>query len=112
MIPKPCHSFVAKLLGDLRAVVPQASRLEARLRGKTVTLGVIDAGEWVPLLRLAHPSESSNVMSLEVRHHSKWAPAHVRGTPSEIAEVLLGPLEFTWLTDVTTAEEEKRNSDP
>lgn len=109
---KPGQYFVSSLLRELRTVEPHAAKLEARFRGKTVTLGVADAGDWVPLLRLTHPSSSFNVMSLEVRHHAKWAPTHVRGIPHDIAEALLGPLAFTWLTDVVTAEEEKPNSDP
>lgn len=77
--------------GDTVAVV-----LDIRARGKTATVGLLDADEWVPLLRFSRPSASFNVMSLDVRQGHTWAATDVRGVPATIAAELLGPLRFTW----------------
>jgi len=88
--------FAATLLRELRAKDTLASVLIAKHRGRTATIGVLDAEDWVPLLRLSNPSAACNVMSLDVRHHNRWAPTFERGTPTILAEQLLGPLRFTW----------------
>jgi len=88
--------FADSVLDELRREDPAANALAARHRGKTATIGVTEDGEWVPLLRLSNPSGACNVMSLDVRHHDRWAPTFERGTPTMLAEKLLGPLRFTW----------------
>lgn len=88
--------FASALLRELRGSDPSASALAAKHRGKAATIGVVDAGDWIPLLRLSNPSGACNVMSLDVRHHGGWAPTFERGTPTMLAEKLLGPLRFTW----------------
>jgi len=88
--------FADSVLEELRREDPAAKALAARHRGKAATIGVTDDGEWVPLLRLSNPSGACNVMSLDVRHHDRWAPTFERGTPAMLAEQLLGPLRFTW----------------
>ncbi|MBN2800910.1 MAG: hypothetical protein JXX28_17365 [Deltaproteobacteria bacterium] len=63
----------------------------------------MDGDEWVPLLRLSSPSASFNVMNLDVRHGSRWAPTMIRGVPRAIAAELLGSMRFTWefVLDIT-----------
>jgi hypothetical protein len=90
------ESFAASLLAELRRHDPAAAVLVARHRGRTATIGVADEGGFVPLLRLGNPSGACNVMSLDVRHHERWAPTFERGTPAMLAATLLGPLRFTW----------------
>ena len=79
------------------------------------TIGIDDAGAWVPLLRLSNPSASFNVMSLDVRHHERWEPTFVRGAPSDLSAALRGDLRFTWEIEVnavaTDALDETRTSD-
>ena len=88
--------FATRLLAELRRNDPAATALVARRHGKTATIGVTDEGGWVPLLRLGNASGACNVMSLDGRHHERWAPTFERGTPAMLAEKLLGPLRFTW----------------
>jgi hypothetical protein len=75
---------------------PAARRLDLRARGKAAFLGITDDQGWVPLLRLSSPSAHCNVMSLDVRHHSRWSPTFHRGTPRLLAETLTGELHFLW----------------
>lgn len=84
------------MLAELRRADPVAAVLAARQRGRTATIGLTDEHGWVPLLRVGNASASCNVMSLDVRHHDAWAPTFERGTPTMLAEKLLGPLRFTW----------------
>jgi hypothetical protein len=96
-IRTPSH-FAQLLLNEMATVAPSARRLNVRARGKTAVLGIKDEHGWVPLLRLSHPSASGDVMSLDIRQHSGWAPSLQRGTPKLLAEILTGPLHFTWLS--------------
>ncbi len=97
-------SFAQNLLRELRRRDPAAAALESKHRGKTATIGVVDAGDWVPLLRLSNPAGACNVMSLDVRHHDRWAPTFERGTPAMLVEKLFGPLRFTWAIWADAAE--------
>lgn len=90
------ESFARSLVRILASSDPVAEALQVRSRGKTATLGVEDAGVWVPLLRLSSPSTSCNVMNLDVRQGRGWAPTFERGVPDALAGKLLGPLRFTW----------------
>ena len=83
---------------------PRALRLQARGRGKTAVLSIRYGDELVPLLRLSNPSAAFNVMSLDVRHRSRWAPTFHRGIPQALADVLTQQLAFTWATWVDDAE--------
>ena len=108
----PAESFANIVLRQLRAADPIAGRLELRARGKTAIVGVVDADLWVPLFRLSNPSNSFNVMSLDVRHHQRWEPTYTRGVPADIVSALIGPLRFTWQAEVSMVEELARTSDP
>lgn len=94
------ESFADAMLRAITAQDPVAAVLLVRARGKTATIGLLDAGEWIPLLRLSNPSASCNVMNLDVRQGQGWAPTFERGTPEALAERLLGPLRFTWAAEV------------
>ena len=95
-MPSSAQSFAELVLLDLRAVEPNTKTLKIRSKGKTAVVGVEDAGEWAPLLRLSNPSASFNVMNLDARHHTRWSPTHVRGVPQTIVAALVGPLRFLW----------------
>ena len=90
------ESFAESLLRVLVSKEPAAANLQIRARGKTATFGVVDAGVWVPLLRLSNPSAACNVMNLDVRQGRGWAPTFERGISDALADKLLGPLRFTW----------------
>ena len=90
------ESFAQSLVHALTSKDPAARALQVRARGKTATLGVVENGIWVPLLRLSNPSAACNVMNLDVRNKQNWAPTFERGVPNALAEKLLGPLRFTW----------------
>ncbi len=96
-------TFARAVLRELQRGDPAAAVLDVRARGKTATLGLLDAGEWVPLLRFSHPSASFNVMSLDVRDGTRWAPTHRRGVPAVVAAALLGELRFTWAMEASSA---------
>ncbi len=81
---------------ELQKADPVAARLDVRARGKIATIGLVDAGDWVPLLRFSRASASFNVMSLDVRQGKTWAATDVRGVPAVITAELLGGLRFTW----------------
>lgn len=94
--------FTHHLLHDLRTrLLPEATSLSAKHRGKTAILGFEDAGEWVPLFRLAGASASFNVMDLWIRRRSRWAMTDVRGTPAIVAQALAGPLRPFWSFELT-----------
>jgi hypothetical protein len=67
-------------------------------------IGLDDAGDFVPLLRLDTASAAGNVMSLSVYHHGQWQPTFERGTPGELAERLAGPLQHLWTIAVAAAD--------
>ena len=89
-------TFANALVRELQKADPVAASLEFRARGKTATVGLLDADEWVPLLRFSRPSASFNLMSLDVREGSRWTATDIRGVPTVIAAELLGGLRFTW----------------
>lgn len=111
MFPSPRQRFANLLLQALQRGDARAVHLEARTRGKTVTLGLDENGTWVPLLRLTGGSAACNVMSLDVRHGKGWAPTGERGTPEMLAEPLLGPLSFTWMIEVDAVVDWRQTSD-
>ncbi len=92
--------FATSMLRILASHDSAASVLQVRARGKKATIGIVDVGEWVPLLRLSNPSAACNVMNLDVRQGRGWAPTFERGTPDQLAQHLLGPLRFTWAAEV------------
>lgn len=96
--------FANAVVRELQKADTVAAPLDVRARGKTATVGLLDAGEWVPLLRFSRPSASFNVMSLDVRQGSRWTATHVRGVPAAIAEELLGGLRFTWAMEAEATE--------
>lgn len=102
-MPSGAQRFAELVLYDLRESAPHAEALGIRARGKTAVIGVHDAGEWVPLLRVSNPSASFNVMSLDARHHATWSPTGTRGVPAVIAEALNGPFRFLWEMEVNAA---------
>ena len=89
-------TFANAVVRELQKADPAAAPLDFRARGKTVTVGLLDGDEWVPLLRFSRPAPSFNVMSLDVRQGRSWAATDVRGVPATIAAELLGALRFTW----------------
>jgi len=111
-VPSSAQSFAELVLLDLRAVDPAAKTLQIRSKGKTAVVGVEDAGEWVPLLRLSNPSASFNVMNLDARHHTRWSPTHMRGVPQTIVAALLGPLRFLWEMEASAPDTRQRTCDP
>lgn len=90
------ENFTNCVLQQLACADEYASFLAVRARGKTAVIGYDDAGEWVPIFRVAHGSASFNVADIQVRHGRSWQPTFVRGTPFQIAEQLIGPLRFLW----------------
>jgi hypothetical protein len=90
--------FARLLLQELKQRDPRAVALQIQQapRAKKVSLGIVDDGEFVPLLGLDNASAAVNVMSLWVWHHRQWKPTFHRGTPAELAEHLVGPLHFLW----------------
>ena len=97
---KPAEWYANLLLRALRAGDPRAAHLRSKARGKVVVIGLDENGTWVPILRLSNPSASFNVMSLDMRHGTGWSPAFERGTPSQLAERLLGPFLPFWAGEV------------
>lgn len=93
-------SFAQQLLRALCARDSLATHLRVKARGKTAIIGIDEGEAWVPLLRLSNPSAAFNVMNLDVRQGRGWAPTFERGVPEKLAEDLLGPLVFTWATEV------------
>jgi len=89
-------SFANDVVREIVAADERASFLAVRARGKIAVIGYDDAGEWVPLFRVAHGSAAYNVANLQVRHRNSWQPTLVRGVPATIAEELIGPLRFLW----------------
>lgn len=90
--------FATTLLRELRRADPRAAvlQLEDRPSLRTPVIGLVDEGEFVPLLRLGAPSAACNVMSLFAYHHRQWVPTFVRGTPAMLAEELAGPSAYLW----------------
>ena len=93
-------TFAQQLLRALNARDSRAVHLRVKARGKTAILGVDEGDTWVPLLRLSNPSAAVNVMNLDVRQGSGWAPTFERGGPDQLVEHLAGPLAFTWAIEV------------
>lgn len=90
------YSFAQALVSELRKRCPDAAALYARKGREAADLGIEENGVFDPLLRVANPSKAVNVMSLWVRHHNRWEPTFVRGTPAEIAAQLAGPFDYLW----------------
>lgn len=105
-------SFGDEVVHLLRVESDLAAFLLVRARGKTATIGVMDADEWVPLLRMVNGSGAFNVMDLQVRHKRSWARTGHRGIPAALVTELLGPLRFTWEMEAEAARDWQRTSDP
>lgn len=71
---------------------------------RTRVLGLVDEGQWVPLLRLGAQSAACNVMSVFVPQRGRWMPTFVRGTPVELAEQLTGPFAYLWSLAATMVD--------
>lgn len=97
-------SFASTLLAELRRSDPLAQVLQYRARGKAAVIGVEDAGEFFPLLKLDAGSAAFNVMSLFVRHHRSWKPTFQRGTPALLADSLSGTFRYLWAMAAEMAE--------
>ncbi|MCU0658848.1 MAG: hypothetical protein MUF64_27390 [Polyangiaceae bacterium] len=98
--------FGSAVLGALTARDARAARLRLTTapRARDAVIGLDDAGDFVPLLRLDTASAAGNVMSLSVYHHGQWQPTFERGTPGELAERLAGPLQHLWTIAVAAAD--------
>jgi len=75
-----------------------------------VVMGLVDEGDFVPLLKLGSASAAVNVMSLFVLHHGHWMPTFERGTPIQLAEALAGPLQYLWTLAVTAQSTDSGSS--
>lgn len=98
--------FGAMLLSELGKLDPRAARLKLK-EGAGVRhpiIGVMDQGEFVPLLKLDEATKAANVMSLLVWNKGKWSPTFQRGTPEKLAKELTGSFQFLWTFSVLTAE--------
>ncbi len=96
------QDFARSVLAELRRRDPRAEalRLQPGRPSQGVVVGLEDDGEWVPLLKLGSASAAVNVMSLFVHHRARWMPTFQRGTPSQLADALAGPLQHLWLIAV------------
>lgn len=94
--------FAGLVLVEMRELDGRAARLEvvARPRGHDAQIGVMEEGQFVPLLRLSAASAACNVMSLFVYQNGRALPTFQRGTPKMLAELLVGPWQHLWLFDV------------
>lgn len=111
-MPRGAASFAESVLRRLHDESELAKTwLQARPRGATATIGLEEDGEWVPLLRFANGAGAFNVMDLQVRDKSRWAPTGIRGVPNLIADQLVGPLRFTWEFQAQAADAWQRTSD-
>ena len=97
------QSFARDLLFELKTRDPRAAQLTVRGQGDRPVIGIVDEGEYVPLLSLGAPSKNYNVMSLFVRHQGGWQPTFKRGTPKQLAEELAGPFHYLWTMAVDMA---------
>jgi hypothetical protein len=103
------HGFAKHVLYELRKLCPDAGALQTRKGRLGADLGIEEHGEFEPLLRVASPSNAANVMSLMVRHHGRWEPTFVRGTPAIIAAQLAGPFAYLWRMHVAAIGFEPTN---
>jgi hypothetical protein len=97
-------SFASDLLAELRRRDPLAQGLVSRSRGKAAVIGIVDEGDFVPLLRLDAGSAAFNKMSLFVHHRRSWEPTFLAGTPAMLAEPLAGELRYLWAMAAEMAE--------
>lgn len=104
-------TFAQQLLRALHGRDPRAAHLRVKARGKAATIGIDEGETWVPLLRLSNPSAAVNVMNLDVRQGSGWAPTFERGGPDQLVEHLAGPLAFTWVIEVDAVLAWRESSD-
>lgn len=94
--------FAGWVLAEMRQLDERAARLTvaARARSADAQIGVLEEGQFVPLLRLGAASAAYNVMSLFVYQNGRALPTLQRGTPQRLAELLVGPWQHLWLFDV------------
>lgn len=92
------QAFAGKLLSELRKLDARAAVLERKVqKGDKAILGIMDDGEFVPLLLLGAGSAKFNKMMLFVYHQEHWQPTFQKGTPKMLAELLAGELNHLWL---------------
>ena len=106
------QGFADNVRYGLLTADPVARVLTVRARGKKAVLGFEEAGVWVPLLRFSGASASFNVMSLDVRQGSRWAPTFERGTPAMLVDKLLAEFVFTWRVEAEANLAWRETSDP
>ncbi len=96
------QDFARSVLAQLRRRDPRAEALRLRPSrpSQGAVVGLEDDGEFVPLLKVGNASAAVNVMSLYVHHQGRWMPTFQRGTPSQLADALAGPLQHLWLVAV------------
>ena len=101
------QNFAGEVLARLRQKDARAAALVQRggPRSKGVPIGIVDQGEFVPLLKLDAASAACNVLSLFVRHHELWMPTLQRGTPAMLADLLAGPFSYLWTIAVTALDD-------
>lgn len=103
-MPSAAGSFASRLLAELRRRDPLARALQYRARGKAAVIGIEDAGEFLPLLKLDAAAAAFNVMSLFVYHHRSWKPTFQRGTPALLADSLSRTFRHLWAIPAAMAE--------
>jgi hypothetical protein len=99
----PAAGFASSLLFELRQRDDRASVLCVRpgSPSKEAVIGLLDDGEFIPLLKVGAASAAFNVMGLFVPHHGRWMPTFQRGTPEGLAALLAGPLHYLWTLAVS-----------
>jgi len=103
----PALYFALDVLAEMRQLDLRSSTLEAlgTPRRPDALIGLIEEGEFVPLLVLAAASAAYNVMGLFVwGEQGRFIPTGQRGTPAMLAKILIGPYQHLWLFDVLTKD--------
>lgn len=103
--------FAADLRAALTKSEPCAAALSIDGRRDSAALG-IRYGEgpqnFLPLVGVAKPSKSFNVMWLFIWNDGDWAPTLQRGTPAVLAKVMLEMPPEIWLKYAREAHESDR----
>ena len=89
--------FAQEMLARLRELDERASVLQAKGHGRGATVGLIDDGEFVAVLRLGAGSAKLNKMMIFAPHGKDWVPTLKKGTSKMLAEELAGELSFLWI---------------
>jgi hypothetical protein len=106
------ESFAQHVLSQLRCRDSRAGVLHVQRGGRTqgAVIGIMDGGEFVPLLMLDAASAAYNVMSLFEFHRQGWVPTLKRGTPIQLAELLAGPMSYLWTIAVLAQDFDEASS--